>query len=511
MAGNSAFKAYLSLIPKLDDGAEREIKQELSSVDTEPAGRAMGGKLGKGLSAAAVAAAAAAAAAVVAVVKQALDQYAEYEQLVGGVETLFKDSADTVQQYASQAYKTAGMSANEYMNTVTGFSASLLQSLGGDTEKAARYADMAITDMADNANKMGTSMESIQNAYQGFAKQNYTMLDNLKLGYGGTKTEMERLLKDAEAISGVHYDISQYADIVEAIHVVQTEIGITGTTAQEAATTIQGSIGMAKAAYMNWLTALADENADLGAITGELVTAVIGAAKNVIARIPDILVGLMDSIPDFVAAGIQLFTSLVESMTEALPTIIENLPTMVEGIANAIMENLPLLINAGIELFLALIPAMLRALPELVKSAAYLGVSIVTGIMDGISEKASHLFDGLVNAINNGIKWIKNLLGIASPSKVFAEIGANTILGFEDGIKAATPDAIKAMEDAAANISAVGAVDLAINGGAGGARGAGNVVYINGATVNDTPGIQNALVDFLLDLQRLGVMEGATA
>ena len=208
------------------------------------------------------AAVAAGATAVAALTKSAVESYADYEQLVGGVETLFKDSAGIVQEYAANAFQTAGLSANDYMETVTGFSASLLQSVGGDTEEAARIADQAITDMADNANKMGSSIESIQNAYQGFAKQNYTMLDNLKLGYGGTKQEMERLLADAEKLSGVHYDISNLNDVYEAIHVVQGELGITGTTAEEASTTIQGSAAAMKAAWQNMLTGIADENAD---------------------------------------------------------------------------------------------------------------------------------------------------------------------------------------------------------------------------------------------------------
>ena len=186
------------------------------------------------------------AGAFVAVGTAAIKSYADFEQLKGGVETLFKDSADVLMGYADRAYQTAGLSANDYMETVTSFSASLLQSLGGDTEKAANYADQAIIDMSDNANKMGTSMEMIQNAYQGFAKQNYTMLDNLKLGYGGTKEEMQRLLDDAEKISGIKYDISSFADVTQAIHVIQTELGITGTTALEASSTIQGSASAMK-------------------------------------------------------------------------------------------------------------------------------------------------------------------------------------------------------------------------------------------------------------------------
>lgn len=224
--------------------------------------------------------------AVVEIGKQAVSAYADYEQLVGGVETLFKGSASKVQQYAQNAYKTAGLSANDYMETVTSFSASLLQSLGNDTEAAAEMADMAITDMADNANKMGTAMESIQNAYQGFAKQNYTMLDNLKIGYGGTKTEMERLLQDAEELKAkqgevAEYSIDSYADIVEAIHVVQTEMGITGTTALEASETISGSMASAKAAYENFLTALVDTDQDIIARGQELGDALTTMASNV--------------------------------------------------------------------------------------------------------------------------------------------------------------------------------------------------------------------------------------
>ena len=221
----------------------------------------LGEKIKNGLAAAgkaAVVGVTAAATAIGTIGTKAIQAYADYEQLVGGVETLFKDSQDKVMEYANNAYKTAGLSANEYMETVTSFSASLLQSLDGDTSASAEKANLALTDMSDNANKMGTDMTSIQNAYQGFAKANYTMLDNLKLGYGGTQAEMQRLLEDAEKISGIKYDISSYADIVDAIHVVQTEMGITGTTAKEAASTIQGSFGMVKAAWQNLVTGLAD-------------------------------------------------------------------------------------------------------------------------------------------------------------------------------------------------------------------------------------------------------------
>ena len=231
------------------------IDTKLDSKGLEDGLKGLGSTAQKALSAAAKAGTAAITAAAAGVVKNigaaAIQSYGEYEQLVGGVETLFKGSADTVQEYAANAYKTSGLSANDYMETATSFAASLLQSLGGDTEKAAQVTEMAINDMSDNANKMGTDMSAIQYAYQGFAKQNYTMLDNLKLGYGGTKKEMERLLADATKISGVKYDISNLNDVYQAIHVIQENLGITGTTALEAATTIQGSAAMMKAAWQN--------------------------------------------------------------------------------------------------------------------------------------------------------------------------------------------------------------------------------------------------------------------
>lgn len=256
----------------------------------------------------------AAATAVGALTTLAVKNYADYEQLVGGVETLFKDSADKVLAYADKAYKTAGMSANAYMETVTSFSASLLQSLGGDTAKAAEKADQAIVDMSDNANKMGTAMESIQNAYQGFAKQNYTMLDNLKLGYGGTKEEMARLLRDAEAISGIHYDLSSYADVVDAIHVIQTEMGITGTTAKEASTTISGSISSMKSAWQNFLTGLADGNQNMDKLVSNLFESVKTVGSNLIPVVQ------------------RTIKSIWNVVKENAPKILAEIPTMVMSI-----------------------------------------------------------------------------------------------------------------------------------------------------------------------------------
>lgn len=279
--------------------------------------------------------------AVVAMGKSAVSAYADYEQLVGGVETLFKDSAKTVIENASKAYTTAGMSANEYMSTVTSFSASLLQSLGNDTVKASEKADMAITDMSDNANKMGTSMEMIQNAYQGFAKQNYTMLDNLKLGYGGTKEEMQRLLEEAEKISGIEYDISSYADIVDAIHVVQTEMGITGTTAKEASSTISGSIASTKSAWENLMTGLADSNANIPQLVGNVLSSGTTVLKNIIPVAKQVLASIPEAISEISPQAGQAFQSILDFANASFPVV----ETVVLGAFNAISATINFVSN----------------------------------------------------------------------------------------------------------------------------------------------------------------------
>ena len=282
MANTEVGSAYVTIYPQTDGNFSKQVGQDMAKgVGGGLSSKAVA--LGNILSNVALRAADAAASAIGEVIGGAFENFANYEQLVGGVETLFKDSADTVKQYAQDAYRTAGLSANQYMETVTSFSASLLQSLDGDTAAAARYADMAITDMSDNANKMGSDMESIQNAYQGFAKQNYTMLDNLKLGYGGTKSEMERLLADASELAGVEFNIDSYSDVIQAIHVMQEEMDIAGTTAAEASQTVSGSIDSMKAAWDNWLTSLGAEDIDFNQATQRLVEAATTAAQNAAA------------------------------------------------------------------------------------------------------------------------------------------------------------------------------------------------------------------------------------
>ena len=306
---------------KLDNSG---LKQGLNEADSGFAKTgAMASKFGKAAAAGAVAA----GAAMVALGKKSLELYSEYEQLKGGVETLFKGSSDTVLKYAQDAYKTAGMSANQYMDTVTSFSASLIQSLGGDTKKAAEVGNQAVIDMSDNANKMGTDIGRIQDAYQGFAKQNYTMLDNLKLGYGGTKTEMERLLTEAEKLTGKKYDISNFADITEAIHAIQTEMGITGTTSREAADTIQGSIGMMKSAWANLLTGLADPEADIDKLVQNLITSVEAVAKNIIPKIPMVFKGIIEAIKGLAP----LIPPMIEQMKPVIMSALTSLAGWIKG------------------------------------------------------------------------------------------------------------------------------------------------------------------------------------
>lgn len=330
--------------------------------------------------------------AVTAVGKAAISSYADYEQLVGGVETLFDESSATVIANAQNAYKTAGMSANEYMETVTSFSASLLQSLGGDTKAAADKADMAITDMSDNANKMGTSIEMIQNAYNGFAKQNYTMLDNLKLGYGGTKEEMQRLLDDASKLSGIEYDISSYSDIVDAIHIVQNEMGITGTTAKEASSTISGSLASAKASWQNLLTGIADGNQNIGQLTGNLFNSLITVADNLIPRISQVLDGIANAVSDLAP---KLLGKVSELIDKLLPGVVNGATTLV----NAVVDILPSLTGTLINILPSLIDGFGQIINGLITAAPSILTSLVEGIVILLADVLPLLIDGLINLI----------------------------------------------------------------------------------------------------------------
>lgn len=356
--------------------------------------------------------------ALTALTTAATKEYANYEQLTGGIETLFKDSSDTVMGYADNAYKTAGFSANEYMETVTGFSASLLQSLEGDTEAAAEYANMAVTDMADNANKMGTAMESIQFAYQGFSRQNFTMLDNLRLGYAGTKEEMQRLLDDAEKLSGIEYDISSYADIVEAIHVIQTEIGITGTTAKEASTTISGSVASAKSAFHNLLIGVSDDSQDFDKLVDNFVESVDVAAENILPRIETSIDGgvkLFDAVapkimsrvpatigrlgPTLIKSGGKIVSSLVDGITENSDEIGEGIEDIILAGTDTMLDLAPDIMEAGVDLFSSVVGAMPKVAVRVAKAMPELVGAAVKGILDGTGAVAlafADLFNPLV-------------------------------------------------------------------------------------------------------------------
>lgn len=396
----------------------------------------LGEKIKNGLAAAgkaAVVGVTAAATAVGALGTKAVQAYADYEQLVGGVETLFKDSQDEVMEYANNAYKTAGLSANEYMETVTSFSASLLQSLDGDTSAAAEKANLALTDMSDNANKMGTDMTSIQNAYQGFAKANYTMLDNLKLGYGGTQAEMQRLLEDAEKISGIKYDISSYADIVDAIHVVQTEMGITGTTAKEAASTIQGSFGMVKAAWQNLVTGLADPDQDLGALVGNFTDSVVIAGNNLIPRIQELLPRIVEAISALMGT---VSTRLPDILGSTLPSLIEGASNLVTGLMSALPEILTVLGDIAPTAIGILIPALLELLPEIVQT----GIDVIASLAHGIADALPELIPTATEAI---IKIVDTLTNPDNIGKL-VDAALAIIIALTDGLLNALPKLLEA-------------------------------------------------------------------
>lgn len=436
--------------------------------------------------------------------KQAIESYAEYEQLVGGVETLFKDSANIVQDYASKAYKTSGLSANQYMETVTSFSASLLQSLSGDTAKATEYADQAIIDMSDNANKMGTDISMIQSAYQGFAKQNFNMLDNLKLGYGGNKTEMERLIADANRVKKANGEmanlsINSFADITEAIHIIQTEMGITGTTAKEASSTISGSVNSMKSAWSNLVTGIADDNANFDELINNFVESIMTASENILPRISialdgivNLVLGLADKLlpdvlnmgirliqnlvtgitgnigslmatlnqvidtlltafitmlPDIINTGMQVIVSLIQGIATSLPTLIPQIIDCVILIVETLIDNIDMLIDAGIQLIIGLAEGLVNALPKLIDKIPILIEKLITAITTNLPKIIEmgikltvQLAVGLIKAIPQLIAKIPEIItaivkGLASGIGSIVDVGKNLVQGLWNGIK----------------------------------------------------------------------------
>ena len=419
---------------EMDDVADSadDLEEELDDAgdaadDSEGKFSKLGGTL-KTVGIAMGAVVTAAAAAAVSLGKAVVEAYSEYEQLVGGIDTLFKDSSASLQEYANNAYKTAGMSANDYMSTVTSFSAALISSLGGDTEAAVKYADMAITDMADNANKMGTDISMIQTAYQGFAKQNYTMLDNLKLGYGGTKTEMERLLADAQAISGIEYDISSYADVVEAIHVIQESMGIAGATAAEAEHTIEGSMNAMKAAIDNLIVGFGNADADIEQLCNNVVDAfqdvltnITPVIENIISALPTALNALLatvgDLLPTLLDTVVDLFSQVLTTLLTMIPQLVPAIIEAVMTIVNTLIENLPLLVDAAVQIIVSLVEGIGSALPQLIPAAVQAIITIVEGlisnlpmILDAALQLIMGLAEGLLAAIPTLIEALPSII-----------------------------------------------------------------------------------------------------
>lgn len=481
-------KAYVQIVPSADG-----IRAALTDVfDEETDG--LGAKVGQSIGAQLVGTIkkVLAAAGIGKIIKDSIDMGGALQQSIGGIETLFKDSADTVKQYAAQAYQTVGLSANDYMEQTTSFAASLLSSVSKDTNAAAQLANMAMVDMADNANKMGTDMQDIQNAYQGFAKQNYTMLDNLKLGYGGTQAEMQRLLTDAEKISGVHYDLGNLADMYSAIHVIQQEMDIAGTTAREAATTLTGSFAAMKAAAQNvlgnWSTG-ADLTAPLQALTDTariyLVDNLLPMIGNVLQGIPQVIYGLVpevvqtgtellgslaqgftQGIPDFLAnalpqllsftenlrenagefvnAGLDMITQLANGLIAGLPDLIAYVPDIIINICGIISDNMPKLLAEGVSLVVQLGVGIVKAVPDLlanwkkilqavlsVISAVNwlnIGKNILTGVASGVRSMGSSMLNAFKGGFSSALAWIKSL-----PSQA-VQWGKNLIQSFINGL-----------------------------------------------------------------------------
>ena len=504
-------KAYVQIVPSAE-GIQGKITEALGG-EPAAAGDAAGQSLGAQL--VGTLKKVIAAAGIGKIISESINLGGALQQSLGGVETLFKDSADTVKAYAAQAYKTVGLSANDYMEQTTSFAASLLSSVSQDTQAAADLANMAMVDMADNSNKMGTSMQDIQNAYQGFAKQNYTMLDNLKLGYGGTQAEMQRLLKDAEKLSGMHYDLGNLADMYSAIHIIQQEMDITGTTAKEAATTLTGSFAAMKAAAENvmgnWSTG-ADLTEPLQALADTaqtfLVDNLLPMIGNVLAGIPEIVYSLVpellqtgtellsslaqgftegipeffstalpqllaftdqlrDNAASFVDAGLNLITQLLNGLIAGLPDLIAYVPDIIINICGIINDNMPKILAEGVSIILQLVVGIVKAVPDLLANWKKIlqavlsvisainwlniGKNILTGVANGVKSMGSSLLNAFKGGFSSALAWIKSL-----PSQA-VQWGKNLIQSFINGLT-----------------------------GKGGAVGAGAIAATAGATIAKT-------------------------
>ena len=504
-------KAYVQIVPSAQGikSALTEMFDEETDGLGEQTGQSIGQKLVGTLKNVIV------AAGIGKIISDSINMGGALQQSLGGVETLFKDSADTVKEYAAQAYRTVGLSANDYMEQTTSFAASLLSSVSQDTDAAAQLANMAMVDMADNANKMGTDMQDIQNAYQGFAKQNYTMLDNLKLGYGGTQAEMQRLLNDATKISGVKYDLGNLADMYSAIHIIQQEMDITGTTAKEAATTLTGSFAAMKAAAENvmgnWSTG-ADLTEPLQALADTaqtfLVDNLLPMIGNVLAGIPEIVYSLVpellqtgtellsslaqgftegipeffstalpqllaftdqlrDNAASFVDAGLNLITQLLNGLIAGLPDLIAYVPDIIINICGIINDNMPKILAEGVSIIVQLVVGIVKAVPDLLANWKKIlqavlsvisainwlniGKNILTGVANGVKSMGSSMLNAFKGGFSSALAWIKSL-----PSQA-VQWGKNLIQSFINGLT-----------------------------GKGGAVGAGAIAATAGATIAKT-------------------------
>lgn len=449
-----------------DDNLDEASRNTESFADKLKTGLTTAAKVG-------AAALGAAATGVAALTKASVDQYAEYEQLVGGVDTLFKEASNTIQQYASNAYKTAGVSANTYMEQATAFSASLIQSLGGDTQAAAEYANQAIMDMSDNANKMGTDIESIQQTYQSLMRGNYAMLDNLKLGYGGTKSELERLVADAEELTGQALDPSKFSDVITAIHAVQENMGITGTTAKEAATTIEGSVGMMRAAWDNLLVGIANDNGDLGSLTYEFADTVETALSNILPRVKIILGGIGQVIadmgtiiaqtlpemistvlPSLISAGAQLLVGLVAGIISALPQLAASVPEIVSALYTSIVSAGPQLATAGTQLLSMFtsgietgIPDLISRLPQIIEGILNFIAENLPSILDMGVQILTSLQDGIINSISSLVSSLPQVISaiagfIADNLPAIVNAGISVLVNLASGIVSAIPQLV---------------------------------------------------------------------
>lgn len=429
-------KAYVQIIPSAE-GIQGRIRKELEP-EADSAGSSFGGKM-VGMIKKVIA-----TAAIGKALSASISEGAALEQSLGGIETLFKDSADKVKANAAKAYQTAGMSANDYMELTTSFSASLLNSLAGDTSKAADVADMAMVDMSDNANKMGTNMEDIKNAYQGFAKQNYTMLDNLKLGYGGTKSEMERLLADAQKISGVEYNIDNLSDVYSAIHVIQGQLDITGTTAKEAATTISGSFNQMKAAAKNVMGEIAlgmDVGPALNELANTIITFAVGnllpAVWNVISALPSAIVTFVTALgPQLFAAVSGLIPQIASGITTGIPTLYQSAMQLMDQFNIGIQEQLPTLLQKGVNFISNIVNGILQNLPQVITMAGnvitYFANTIIS-MLPTVLSAGARLLLRLVNGIVNNLPQIAQA-AVTAIVRFVASIGQNLPQILQSGI-----------------------------------------------------------------------------